>query len=130
MKAYWDSSTLVEATADPTLRARLHRDKGITRTHTLGECFSALTGNPAVRLESDAAARVVEQLSIDLEFIDLTATEVIAALKQAKQKGVRGGHVHDLLHAVAADKSGARELLTTDVNDFAGLPNRASVRHV
>jgi len=127
MRAYWDSSALVEATVDPALRARLHREKGLTRTHTLGESFSALTGNPKARLEAEVAAQVIEQLSTDLEFTDLTAAEVIAALKQARRKGVRGGRVHDLLHAAAADKSGAKELLTIDANDFAGLPDKATV---
>jgi hypothetical protein len=35
MKAYWDSSALVQATADLALRTRLNRDRGITRTHAL-----------------------------------------------------------------------------------------------
>jgi hypothetical protein len=55
---------------------------------------------------------------------------MVAALKLAKRKGVRGGHVHDLLHAAAADKCQALELLTVDVNDFKTLPNRVSVTSV
>jgi len=42
-------------------------------------------------------------------------------LKEARKKGVRGGRIHDYLHAVAAEKSGARQLLTLDKNDFNGL---------
>ena|SRR5690348_5205809 len=127
MKAYWDSSALVEATIDPVVRARLSKEKGITRTHALAETFSALTGNPKMRFDADYAAQTIEQLSADLEFTDLSCPEVIAALKQAKRKGVRGGHVHDLLHAAAADKAGATELLTLDANDFSGLPDKATV---
>ena len=127
MKAYWDSSALVETTIDSALRARLSKEKGITRTHALAETFSALTGNPKMRFDADYAAQAVEQLSADLEFTDLSSAEVIAALKKAKKKGVRGGHVHDLLHAAAADKAGVTELLTIDLNDFTGLPNKASV---
>jgi predicted nucleic acid-binding protein len=32
-----------------------------------------------------------------------------------------GGRVHDYLHAVAAQKSGAKKLLTLDENDFNDL---------
>jgi hypothetical protein len=60
----------------------------------------------------------------------LSAADMVSALKQAKRKGVRGGHVHDLLHAAAADQSRAQELLTIDVNDFKGLPNRVAVTSV
>ncbi len=127
MKAYWDSSALVEAVTDPALRARLKNERGFTRTHALGEAFSALTGNPQVRFDADWSARTIAQLVSDLDFVDLSAAEVVAALKQAKRKGVRGGHVHDLLHAAAADKSQAQELLTLDVNDFKGLPNRVNI---
>jgi hypothetical protein len=44
MKAYWDSSAVIEACNSPVLRARLHRERGLTRTHTLAEVFSTLTG--------------------------------------------------------------------------------------
>ncbi len=127
MKAYWDSSALVEAVVDPALRAKLRNERGFTRPHTLGEVFSALTGNPHVRFDADWSARTIEQLISDLDFVDLSAGEVMAALRRAKRKRVRGGHVHDLLHAAAADKSGAKELLTIDVNDFKGLSNRANI---
>ena len=77
MKAYWDSSALVEATSDITLRTRLRSDRGLTRTHSLAEVFSALTGgNLAIRLEADAAARTVDNLASDLDFVDLTIEEV------------------------------------------------------
>jgi hypothetical protein len=58
MKAYWDSSALVEATSDLILRTRLRSDGGITRTHALAEVFSALTGgNLSIRLEADGSNR-------------------------------------------------------------------------
>jgi hypothetical protein len=57
MKAYWDSSALVEASANLVIRRRLRNERGITRTHALAEAFSALTaGGLAVRLDADAAA--------------------------------------------------------------------------
>jgi len=130
MKVYWDSSALVEATINPQLRTRLRHEKGLTRTHALAEIFAALTGNPQFRFDADYATLTVEELAEDLEFTDLSSAEVISALKTAKRKGVRGGRVHDLLHAAAADKSGAKELLTIDTNDFEGLPEKAQLTRV
>ena len=61
MKAYWDSSALVKATLDAGLRARLRNERGITRTHTLAEAFSAFTGgNLAIRMSADDAAKTLE----------------------------------------------------------------------
>jgi predicted nucleic acid-binding protein len=122
MTPYWDSSALIEACQNPVLRARLHREGGLTRTHTLAETFSTLTGgNLAFRLDADAAAQVMAGLARDLSFHDLTASEVLTALRAARKKGVRGGRVHDYLHALAAEKTGSAKLLTLDKNDFKDL---------
>jgi predicted nucleic acid-binding protein len=122
MKDYWDSSAVIEACNSPTLRLRLHRERGFTRIHTLAEVFSTLTGgNLAFRLGADEAAKTVANLASDLDFQDLAANDVLKALKEARKKGVRGGRIHDYLHAVAAEKSGARKLLTLDRNDFNDL---------
>jgi predicted nucleic acid-binding protein len=122
MKDYWDSSAVIEACNNPALRVRLHRERGLTRMHTLAEVFSTLTGgNLAFHLGADEAARTVANLASDLDFQDLTANDVLKALKEARKKGVRGGRIHDYLHAVAAEKSGARKLLTLDKNDFNHL---------
>ena len=131
MKAYWDSSALIVAAGDIGLRTRLRRERGITRTHDLAEIFSALTGgNLAIRLEADAAAEMVDNLAEDLDFVDLSAKEVLAALKQARKRGVRGGRVHDFLHAIAAASCGAEELLTTDQHDFESLTGSVKVQLV
>jgi predicted nucleic acid-binding protein len=121
MKTYWDSSALVESLWEPSLQARLRRERGVTRSHALAEVFSALTGNPQNRVATEIAAELVEQLSGSLDFVDLTAAEMLAALKSARKLGVRGGRVHDFFHAVAAKKSGAKKIVTLDKNDFAGL---------
>jgi predicted nucleic acid-binding protein len=84
--------------------------------------FSILTGgNLAFRLDADGAARTVASLAEDLDFHDLNAVEVLQALKEARKRGVRGGRIHDYLHAVAAEKSGAKKLLTLDKHDFDDL---------
>jgi predicted nucleic acid-binding protein len=122
MSAYWDSSALIEACNSASLRARLHQERGLTRTHSLAEVFSTLTGgNLAFRLDADGASRTLASLISDLDFQGLTAEEVLQALKEARKRGVRGGRVHDYLHAVAAEKSGAAKLLTLDKNDFNDL---------
>ncbi len=122
MKAYWDASTIVEAASDLLLRIRLRNEGGVTRAHSLAESFSALTGGKlAIRLDAGAATEVLKNLAADFEFIDVSAEEVLSALRQARELGVRGGRVHDYLHAIAAEKSGAVELLTLDRKDFAGL---------
>ena len=56
-----------------------------------------------------------------LSFVDLTADEMLAALKSTRKLGIRGGRVHDFFHAVAAKKSGAKKIVTLDRNDFDGL---------
>jgi len=122
MKDYWDSSAVIEACNSPELRNRLRRERGFTRTHTLAEVFSTLTGgNLAFRLGADEAAKIVANLASDLDFQDLDAADVLKALKEARKKGVRGGRIHDYRHAVAGEKSGARKLLTLDRNDFNDL---------
>jgi predicted nucleic acid-binding protein len=121
MKTYWDSSALVESVWEPSLSARLRRERGVTRSHALAEVFSALTGNPQNRVATEIAAELMQQLAGSLDFVDLTADEMLAALKSARKLGVRGGRVHDFFHAVAAKKSGAKKIVTLDKNDFAGL---------
>ena len=130
MKAYWDSSALVEALGDIKLRTRLSQERGFTRTHALAEIFSALTGGRlAIRLDANAAAELINTL-VELDFVDLSAGEVIAVLKEAQSRGVRGGRVHDFMHAKAAEKSGAKELLTTDQYDFNSLTESVKVELV
>ena len=81
-------------------------------------------------MDADGAAQVVDNLTADLDFIDLKPDEVTRALKEAKQRGVRGGRVHDFLHAVAAEKCRVKDLLTADENDFEHLLDTVSVEQV
>jgi predicted nucleic acid-binding protein len=121
VKTYWDSSALVEAIWEPGLQERLHRERGVTRSHALAEVFSALTGNPVARINADDATAFLNHLAAHLDFVDLTAAEMLAALKSARKLGIRGGRVHDFFHAAAAKKSGAKKIITLDQNDFTGL---------
>lgn len=131
MKLYWDSSALVECFVDTELRVRLSSKGGITRTHALAEVFSALTkGNLTVRVDASAASRMLTDIARHLEFVDLSSTEVLNALEQTRRRGVRGGRVHDYLHAVAAEKAKASRLLTADQHDFESLLDSVEIEQV
>ncbi|HZV33447.1 MAG TPA: PIN domain-containing protein [Verrucomicrobiae bacterium] len=131
MKAYWDASALVETHLDQELHDRLKNEGAITRTHSLTEIFSTLTGGRfLLRVSPDQAASSIEKLVEYLEFVDLTGKEIVEALKKARQMGVRGGRVHDYIHAIAAEKSGAKKLLTLDKNDFTGLSAHLAIEQV
>jgi predicted nucleic acid-binding protein len=130
MKAYWDSSALVSATEDPVLSARLASDKGFSRRHALAETFSALTGKAHLKTDANKAAVLLEQFAADLDFIELSTEEIVQAAKDAQSLGVRGGGIHDLLHARAALKSGAKCFLTLDKNDFINLVPGLSIEQV
>jgi predicted nucleic acid-binding protein len=128
MKIYWDSSALVEAVLDQKLRERLAGDSSVTRVHALSEVFGTLTGGRlGVKFDANEAAEVMDELAADLEFVELTAKEILAALHDAEKKGVRGGRVHDYLHAFAAQKARASLLLTSDKFDFSGLFEKVEV---
>jgi predicted nucleic acid-binding protein len=128
MKVYWDTSALVRFYRDK----RIHDINGITRSHSLAELFSALTGRGIEIMTKDGtpkhkrfslrlAAAVVNEISARLEFVDLTPAEVLLAIQNAAKVGAQGGRIHDLLHAMAAEKAKANELWTLDQNDFEGL---------
>ena len=61
------------------------------------------------------------RLDEDLFFVELSAADAVSALKKASSLGVRGARIHDLLHAEAASKYGADELLTLDDAGFTSL---------
>ena len=130
MKAYWDSSALIQAAHDLSLRTRLRKERGFTRLHALAETFSALTGKQNIRVEANKAALLLADLAADLDYVELSAEDILHSATQAQALGVRGGHIHDLLHALAAKKSGAAGLLTMDRNDFDGLVKGLTIEQV
>jgi predicted nucleic acid-binding protein len=121
-RTYWDSSALVEALHDETLRTQLERPGNLTRPHSFAEVFSTLTGGRlGIRYSPDEASDMIAELAEEMELVELTPQETLNALASAHQKGVRGGRIHDYLHAVAAFKAGAKTLLTLNGKDFKGL---------
>lgn len=131
MKTYCDTSALIVALHDETLRARLDNGEHVTRVHTLAELFSTLTGGRLrFKYTPAAASLLIEGLCPRLALVELDAAQTRAALADAGRRGVTGGRVHDWLHAVAAGQSGAERLLTSNVDDFRDLESGWTVEAV
>jgi len=128
MKRYWDASALVDALHDSRIEQKALEPDQWTRAHALTETFATLTGGRlGFRYLPEDAAALIRELTNRMNFIELDASEILAALDVAQQRGVRGGRVHDWVHARAAHKAGATELLTDNLNDFLGLEDGFSV---
>ena len=113
MKVYWDSSALVAATLDVKVRRRLTASDAVTRTHALAEVFSTLTGSRlGFRVDADDATEVIRDLISEIKMMERSVAQTLAALSEARARGVRGGQVHDYLHAVAARKANCTSLMT------------------
>ncbi len=122
MIAYWDTSALVEACLDVKVRLALANEGGATRVHSFAEIFSTLTGGRlGFRSRPEDAAAICHELAEDLDVIELDLEDTIAALEMARRHGVRGGLIHDFLHAVAAQKADADKIYTLNLDDFHGL---------
>src|ERR1700679_644198 len=107
MKTYWDSSALIQALHDQQMRSRIKPGENGARPHSLTEVFSTLTKGVNFRYLPSDAANIVKDLARDLYFIELSSKDTLLAVKAASSLGVRGGRIHDLMHAVAAKKYGA-----------------------
>src|SRR5262249_46388961 len=118
MKRYWDASALIDALHDSRVREKASEPDQWTRAHSLTEMFSTRTGGRlGFRYPPDDAATLIRELTKTMNFVELDATETLAALEAARQRGIRGGQVHDWMHARAARKAGVEELLTGNLND-------------
>jgi len=122
MTPYWDSSALIEAVQNLGVRKALRRSGGFTRPHAFAEVFSTLTGGRlGFRCPANDASKITGELASDLKTVELDGKETLAALATAQKHGVRGGQIHDFLHAVAAQKAGAGTLYTLNPGDFQSL---------
>jgi predicted nucleic acid-binding protein len=122
MKTYWDASALITGIGDLAVASQILSADQFTRVHSLAEMFSTLTGGRlGFRFEPNKAAEMIKRLTQNLNFVELSASETKQALSLAQKKGIRGGHVHDWLHVVAAKKAGVKKLLTNNLSDFQSL---------
>lgn len=128
MKRYWDSSALLNAFWDSRIEKLSREPDQWTRPHTKAEMFSTLTGGRlGAQFYPSDAAEIVRELTQGINFVELSDAEIQAALEEAEKRGVRGGRVHDWLHARAAKKAGVAQLLTDNFADFAGLEDGFTV---
>jgi predicted nucleic acid-binding protein len=127
VNVYWDTSALLNAVVSPSVLARLKTGDNWTRLHTLSEAFALMTGRGVpsgtaqLTFRPDDCSAWLEKVLQNVTVTELSRSEVMSALKSAQRLGVKGRRVHDLMHAVAADKVKAEVLLTRDKQDFAGL---------
>jgi hypothetical protein len=122
MKRYWDSSALIVALHDSRVEKLAREPDQFTRLHTLAESFSTLTGGRlGFQYPPDDAAALLREITAGMRFVQLELSEILDALDQAQKNGIRGGRVHDYLHARAAAKANVDQLLTDNYADFAGL---------
>jgi predicted nucleic acid-binding protein len=127
VNVYWDTSALLNAVVSPSVLARLKTGDNWTRLHTLCEVLSLMTGRGVpsrtaqLTFRPDDCAAWLETVMQDVTVTELSRFEVLSGLKSAQRLGVKGRRVHDLMHAIAADKVKAEVLLTRDKEDFAGL---------
>ncbi len=137
MKTYWDTSGLINAAISGSVLQRLAAGEHTTRTHALAEFYGILTGRGIrweragqtyeLRLTGEQAAQWLRDNLKPFQFTDLTAQDVLETLARAQSLNVAGARVHDYLHAVAAQKARADELLTRNQDDFRGLTGEIPV---
>ena len=110
MKRYWDSAALILALHDSRVEKLAREADQFTREHTLAESFSTLTGGRlGFQYPPDDAAALLREITAEMKFVRLEPPEILDALDQAQKMGIRGGRVHDYLHARAA--AGASQFL-------------------
>ena len=92
-------------------------------THSLAECFSALTSLPVrPRIQPGTASNLIEE-SIDkhASLVDLGADDYRQAMAGLAKAGLSGGVTYDALLLAAARKTRANVLLTMNPRDFQRL---------
>jgi len=115
---------------------RLKTGEHVTSPHMFAEFFAIMTGRgipvldaegktARLKLTGNDCARWLRSFKLDVKIVDLNAEEVLDGLGKAQVMNVQGGHVYDYLHALAAGKAKADELLTRNTDDF-----REFFRHV
>jgi len=128
VSALLDSTVLVAALASDEERhaeslALLKQGGNFVHAHAFLETFSTLTGGRlGVRANADFVARMLTETVLPrIEVIRLETNELMEAIGDARQHGVRGGAVYDYMHLVAARKAGADTLYTLNLGDFLHL---------
>jgi len=126
--AAMDTSVLVAAIVESEpfhrkCRRLVVNGRHLFLAHGLAETFSTLTGGgKPYRMPPDAACALIEEDFVPgLKITSLTPPESLRALRECKNRGVRGGAIYDFLHLAAARKAKAARLYTLDVSHFSAL---------
>ncbi len=79
-------------------------------------------GKLGFRVDADVAAELLAKTVLPkVDVIELSTQEVMAAFKEARKHGVRGGAVYDYIHLIAARMVNATKLYTLNLSDFQAL---------
>lgn len=92
-------------------------------SHGITEAFGTLTGGRSgYRMPPAVAASLLADAFIPrLTVTVLTSADMLRALRDAENRGVRGGAVYDYLHLVAARKAKAARFYTLNLAHFLAL---------
>jgi hypothetical protein len=132
LTTYWDTSAAINAVVSGKVAARLDKGDHFARLHLFSEFFATMTGRgllftdkagtpTRVLFTPDDAAEWLREFAARVTLIELEEKEMLQALKEANAKSIRGGRVHDYVHALAADKARSDVLITRNTGDFTGL---------
>jgi predicted nucleic acid-binding protein len=120
---FLDTSTLVGAVLAnhpqhaSCLGAVQQAPQPISDTHALAEAFATLTG--FYKVPTDAAAELVLSLKTIVTIEPLSQRDYETAISEARQRGVMGGGIYDLLHATFARRKQATRVITRNPSHFA-----------
>jgi hypothetical protein len=84
-------------------------------------------GRLGFRVDGEEVTNLLVELIPHLEVCDLDSGETLQCLQNAKSGGIRGGRVHDYLHAMAAVKAECERVYTYNVSDFEGLSKELEI---
>jgi len=94
---------------------------GLVCTHGFAELYSGLTSHPQTRYKPSFAEKIIERLLEKFTIITLDAPDYRAAIARARQLGLTGGAIYDVLHAQAFLKANADSLVTLNAKHFLRL---------
>ena len=126
--AFLDTSILL-ASLDPEEMGHAACDRVLAQgghqiyAHALAETFSILTGGrKGRRFSADNVAELMDESVLPYVALQtFTCKDLMAAMKAAQARGVRGGAIYDWLHLAAARKAGAEVFYTLNLRDFQAL---------
>jgi predicted nucleic acid-binding protein len=130
MLVFFDTSVLVAGMVEPhpkhgrsrawLERARAGEFEWAVAGHSLAETYSVLTSLPVKpRISPGGARRLIrENIESSARIVTLTSADHGSVLDRMALLGIIGGNVYDALLAGAAEKAGARRLLTLNPEDF------------